>query len=86
MYLRAITPVRIFAGGECAGGVDAGVLGGGVLAGLALLLPAQRGPVQRRAARVPPAAGERGRALVPVEPNRFFSPLGETSIVGGIFP
>lgn len=85
-YLRAITPVRVFAGSESARRIDARVFGGGVLAGLALRLPAQGGPVVRRARGVATAPRERRGTLVPVEADGFFSPLGEPSVIGGVFP
>lgn len=85
-YLWAIASIGIFTGGESARGIDARVFGSGVLAGLPLGLPAQGGPVVRRAGRVAATSRERRRALVPIETHRFFSPLGETSVVGGVLP
>lgn len=40
----------------------------------------------RSAGRVATAARERCSPLVPVEADSFFSPLRETSVIGGIFP
>ena len=86
IYLRAITPVRVFAGSKSARGIDARIFSGGVLARLPLGLPSQRGPVVRSAGRVATASGERCGPLVSVEANSFFSSLRETSVIGGIFP
>lgn len=85
VYLRAVAPVWIFAGGESAGGVDAGVLGGRILAGLPWRLPAQRGPVQRTAP-IAASSRKRGRSVVPVKAHRLFSSLCELTAVWRVLP